>query len=250
MPRDKTGHFYYPAYPTIWQSDTSHLTLAEDGAYHRLVDHYMLTRSPLPEDDRSLARILGVGLDEWLIVKAAVVAFFKPLNGRLMHTFCDAILAEDNARISRARINGKGGGRPSVSKQREITHSVTTSKPLGSPNTTQHNTTQNKTPLPPEGDGEIFPLEASVHFESFMAVYPSRANRKDALTAFNEALKKTTLLILLAKGAEYGRSVVGKEDKYIQAAGRWLDNERWKETFKTAEKTNSPYSRENPQICF
>jgi uncharacterized protein YdaU (DUF1376 family) len=61
MPRDKTGHFYFSWYPTIYQQDNQHLTLAEDGAYRRLLDYYMLTRAPLPSDDRALSRIVGVG---------------------------------------------------------------------------------------------------------------------------------------------------------------------------------------------
>jgi uncharacterized protein YdaU (DUF1376 family) len=33
MPRDKTGHFYFAWFPTIYQQDTQHLSLAECGAY-------------------------------------------------------------------------------------------------------------------------------------------------------------------------------------------------------------------------
>jgi uncharacterized protein YdaU (DUF1376 family) len=112
MPRDKTGHFYYAWYPTIYQQDTQHLTLAECGAYRRLIDHYMLTRAPLPSDDRALARILGIGRDEWEAIKSSITTYFKPSGLFLTHSFCDAELNKDKRRILRSQDNGSKGGRP------------------------------------------------------------------------------------------------------------------------------------------
>lgn len=130
MPRDKTGHFYYSHYPAIWEQDTQHLTLAEDGAYHRLVDCYMKTRAPLPTDDRSLARIVGASMEEWLLVKPSVITYFKPTGLFYHHAFCDEVLNSDVCRIIKSRVNGKKGGRPSVSKIKETTRPVTEVKPL------------------------------------------------------------------------------------------------------------------------
>jgi uncharacterized protein YdaU (DUF1376 family) len=115
MPRDKNGHFYYGWYPTIVKSDTAHLKLAEDGAYRRLIDEYMVTRCPLPADDQAISRLIGIGLSEWLSLKPKVINFFKPTNnppGFLSHGFCDRELHEDSQRIEKARENGKRGGRP------------------------------------------------------------------------------------------------------------------------------------------
>lgn len=141
MPRDKTGHFYYSWYPTIYQADTQSLTLAEDGAYRRLIDHYMLTRSPLPADDRALARIIGIGIDEWLAMKNLVGYFFKPSrnpDGYLTHSFCDEILAKDVSRINKCRTVGKLGGRPvKHGKTKEITQTVIDSKPITELNRTE-----------------------------------------------------------------------------------------------------------------
>lgn len=132
MPRDKIGHFYYSWYPTIYQADTQALTLAEDGAYRRLIDHYMLTRTPLLDDDRALARAVGVGIDDWELVKVRVKQYFKPTRlpdgvstAYLKHDFCDEAIAFDNARIEKARKNGKKGGKIRSSKTKEITHPVT-----------------------------------------------------------------------------------------------------------------------------
>lgn len=120
MPRDKTGHFYYGWYPTIFGADTQNLSLAEDGAYRRLIDHYMLTRMPLPGDDRALARIVGVGWNEWEDVKDNVMRYFKKNPaGLFTHAFCDEELLVHNKRIGNAQNNGKKGGRPKGSKNKK-----------------------------------------------------------------------------------------------------------------------------------
>jgi uncharacterized protein YdaU (DUF1376 family) len=155
MPRDKTGHFYFAWFPTIYQQDTQHLTLAECGAYRRLIDHYMMTRSPLPCSDKALARIVGCGVDEWVPISENVKAFFKAKEGFLHHKFCDETIAGDTARILKAQLNGSRGGRPSASKDEGITQSVTESNPVGSPNPTiTTKTTQNISSHQDQGRGE------------------------------------------------------------------------------------------------
>ena len=156
MPRDKTGHFYYSWYPTIYQADTQQLTLAEDAAYRRLIDHYMTIRAPLLNDDRALARIIGIGLDEWEPIKNQIITYFKPSTnpaGYLLHKFCDEIIAKDTSRIVKSKTNGAKGGRPvTKGKTKGITHPVTEVKPL----TTLHNTEQSKKV---SGRGERFALQ-------------------------------------------------------------------------------------------
>src|SRR5262245_9044747 len=133
MPRDRTGHFYYAWFPTIFHQDTQHLTLAEDGAYRRLLDHYMLTRAPLPAEDRALARIVGVALEEWLPIKTQLVSYFKPMGNVWSHSFCDDALAADVDRIRTSRTNGAKGGRPRGSKATRITQPVSSQEPNANP---------------------------------------------------------------------------------------------------------------------
>lgn len=139
MPRDRTGHFYYSWFPTIYQQDTQHLSLHEDGAYRRLIDHYMLTRAPLPADDRALARIVGVGLTEWESLKPIVMSYFKPTGFSYEHTFCETVLQNDRFRIEKSRSNGGKGGRPRSRKTKTITHPVSEVEPNGKLNITKLN---------------------------------------------------------------------------------------------------------------
>lgn len=157
MPRDKTGHFYYAWFPTIYQQDTQNLTLQECGAYRRLIDHYMLTRAPLPCSDRALSRIVGCGLEEWLPISETLKSYFKAKEGNLHHSFCDEQLGRDQKRILRSQVNG--------SKPKSI-ESID-NNPLGTqpvlPNQNNHNKTD-KTDKPNHlngrGQGEGF-LHAS-----------------------------------------------------------------------------------------
>jgi uncharacterized protein YdaU (DUF1376 family) len=92
---------WFPWYPDLYAADTMHLSLAEDGAYRRLIDHYMKTRQPLPDNDRALARILGIGIEEWDPIKGTIRAFFWPDGGALAHKRCDKVLSEQDARATR-----------------------------------------------------------------------------------------------------------------------------------------------------
>ena len=62
---------YIPLFPDAHLAKTGHLTLAEQGALLRLYMHaWMVDGCCLPNDDRRLARILGVtlGVVFWALV--------------------------------------------------------------------------------------------------------------------------------------------------------------------------------------
>jgi uncharacterized protein YdaU (DUF1376 family) len=87
-----------------------HLTAEQDGIYRRLIDHYMETRQPLPDNDVSLARIAGVSTDAWAMAAAIVRPFFVPsTNQMLCHQTCEQILAEQNATREKQATKGRRG---------------------------------------------------------------------------------------------------------------------------------------------
>ena len=98
---------WYPWYPEDFRHDTLHLSLAEDGAYRRLIDEYMIRRGPLPDDDCVLGRLLGVGRDEWVLIAPAVRKFFRIRDGKLHHKRCDAELLAQDRRFERFSKRGK-----------------------------------------------------------------------------------------------------------------------------------------------
>lgn len=98
---------WYPWYPTAFKRKTYRLTLAEDGAYRRLIDEYMTLRGALPDDDNALARILGVSLEEWQAVAPKVRSFFRSKDEGLRHKRCEEELAAQNAKMKRYSERGK-----------------------------------------------------------------------------------------------------------------------------------------------
>jgi uncharacterized protein YdaU (DUF1376 family) len=169
MPRDKSGHFYYEWYPTIFQADTQHLSLAEDGAYRRLIDHYMQTKSPLPIDDKALARVIGIGIDEWVSIRPQVVTYFKPTGLLLHHKFCDEVLSKHSARLLKSKNNGSRGGRPSIGKAIVTTQPVIETKPSGNP-ITEQNRTEHK-----EKESSAAKTDFEKIYEAGIAVFPQLA---------------------------------------------------------------------------
>jgi len=100
---------WYPWHIDDYAHDTRHLTLAEHGAYRLLIDCYMQQREPLPDNDRALARIIGVGLDEWLAVASNVRAFFHVRNGVLKHKRCEQELRAQELQFQKRSERAKKG---------------------------------------------------------------------------------------------------------------------------------------------
>ena len=115
---------WYPRYPAHYDRDTLHLSLAEHGAYCRLIDYYMATENPLPDDERALAGILRCSVDDWKAVATTVRAYFKAKGGKLIHKRCEAELETQIGRRNRIAVrnrkNGQKGGRPKQGDIKEI----------------------------------------------------------------------------------------------------------------------------------
>src|SRR3990167_6905040 len=72
---------YYRHYIGDFSRKTSHLSLAETGAYRKLLDHYYALEKPLPSSLDALCRIVGAQSDvERQAVKNIADTYF-PLNG-------------------------------------------------------------------------------------------------------------------------------------------------------------------------
>ncbi len=80
---------WYPWYPTLYKADTLNLTLEQDGAYRRLIDHYMESRAPLPDDEVSLARIVGIDIKHFQAIAEPLLGKFRAKAGLLHHKRCD-----------------------------------------------------------------------------------------------------------------------------------------------------------------
>ena len=71
---------WYARYSGDYMRDTGHLSLAQHGAYNRLLDHYYATGRPLPNDNEALARLCCAMTPEERAVVAAIADEFFQVN--------------------------------------------------------------------------------------------------------------------------------------------------------------------------
>lgn len=102
---------YYKHYIGDYQTKTGHLSLAQDGAYRRMMDHYYSTESPLPASFDALYRICGaIEKKEREAVEFVSKAFFYVVDGFLHHNRIDEEVGIAQAKIAMLKQNGKLGG--------------------------------------------------------------------------------------------------------------------------------------------
>ncbi len=73
---------WMPLYVGDYLGSTSHLSTEEHGAYLLLLMHYWKTGKPFSDDDRKLANITRLSLDDWLNIKPTICEFFVIDNGK------------------------------------------------------------------------------------------------------------------------------------------------------------------------
>jgi len=103
---------YFPMYPTDFEADTSHLTLAEDGAYNRLLRLMWMTPGcSLPADEAWIMRRMRI--DEATfndVVKVVMDEFFITQKGRLVSPrLAKEYQKTDLAHKKRVAAGSKGG---------------------------------------------------------------------------------------------------------------------------------------------
>lgn len=87
-------------------ADTVHLTAEEHGAYLRLLFAYWRSGPP-KDDDRTLARIVGMSIDEWADIRPMVEPFFDVLHGQWLHWRLDEELEAAYDAINKASNAGR-----------------------------------------------------------------------------------------------------------------------------------------------
>jgi uncharacterized protein YdaU (DUF1376 family) len=166
MSRRKSTSLWYPEYPGDYGRKTSHLSLAEHGAYKVLRDHYYSTSRPLPTSVDVLYRICRAFEAPDRGAVDAVVAEFFTLGADGYHNArCDEELARrgDLREKRQAAVNSRADRRVTI-----VASSVTT--PTSTPIEEKRD---DKSSLAPK------PARAS-RFDEFWDAYPHRDGVKRA----------------------------------------------------------------------
>ena len=122
---------YFPMYPSDFEAKTSHLTIAEDGAYNRLLRICWMTPGcSMPADDVwIMRRARAVSDADQVAVLAVLEEFFDVVNGRYSNArLSREWLAANEAHEKRKNAGAKGGKAKSL-KSNNSTSSNAVAKP-------------------------------------------------------------------------------------------------------------------------
>lgn len=108
---------YYQHNIKDYRADTAHLSLLEHGAYRQLLDWYYLDQTNIPKETEVVFRRLrAVTEEDRKAIVFVLSEFFCLTENGYKHARCDREIAAYSAKASRARDNGKSGGRPAKTK--------------------------------------------------------------------------------------------------------------------------------------
>ncbi len=103
-----------PLFGDAYMADTRHLSLEEHGAYLMLLMVAWRTEDcALPDDDKRLARMLGIGPSKWAKLKPAVLAFWTLDNG----AWKQARLTKERAFVDEKRATNSSSAKARWDKQ-------------------------------------------------------------------------------------------------------------------------------------
>lgn len=103
---------YFPMFPSDFEAKTSHLTMAEDGAYNRLLRICWMTPGcSMPDDEAWIMRRARAFTEaDKEAVRSVLAEFFKAENGRLSNArLTKEWLAANEAHDKRKTAGAKGG---------------------------------------------------------------------------------------------------------------------------------------------
>lgn len=122
---------YFPMFPTDFEAKTSHLTLAEDGAYNRLLRLMWMTPGcSLPDDDAWIMRRMRCTKDEFdAVVLVVIDEFCTRKNGRVSNAKLTKVFKESSEAHEKRVLAGSKGGKAKSLKTNNVTPSNAKAKP-------------------------------------------------------------------------------------------------------------------------
>lgn len=220
---------WYPHHISDYDADTLHLTIAEDGAYCRLLRWYYANERPLPNDDQALASICRIGLSEWLAIAPKIKSFFVTRDTRechvsvMHHKRCDSQILKQNKHRrdwqSRQKKLRKHGILDDVTRDTRVSHASKGEERKGNniDLSLRSKSIDHRSNDIPKLDG----------FDAFWAACPRKIGKGGAQRSYAKALTQASAADLLAAMQCHAERVRGKDPKYIPHPATWLNQQRW-----------------------
>jgi len=215
---------YFPMYPSDFEAKTSHLTIAEDGAYNRLLRICWMTPGcTMPADEAWImrrARALTEG--DIAAVLAVLSEFFTVSNGRYSNARLMKEWLAANDAHSKRKSAGAKGGKAKAAHLKEISPSnakAMLKQPEPEPEPYKRDTNVSLVLVQPD------------RFEEFWQQYPHRNGAKkgkaSAQKSWQRAIKaRASPEQIIAGAMRYAgdRQVLSG---YAKDPATWLNNQGW-----------------------
>jgi uncharacterized protein YdaU (DUF1376 family) len=236
---------YYPRYPADYAAKTLHLSLAEDGAYTRLLDWMYANERPILHENRfRIAR--ATDAKERKIVDRVLNEFFRRDGDAWTHVRVSEEIAHAAPKIAAARQNGKKGGRPPKNPmgfdgpQETKPSGFPEQNPVGFQNKTHKEPTakapQNQNHKSKSKDQKPCAAGAA-RFPEFWAAYPRHEARKQALEIWQRKRLDDQTDALVADVERRKREHRPWREGFVPHAVVYLRNERWDDAIDSGETT-------------
>ena len=206
---------WYPYYPGDHLRDTLDLSLEEDGAYRRMLDHYYTSRCALPVDRFKMARILRVSPQKAERMVDVLRKFFEEKDGLLFHKRVENEIDKILKKHEKAVANGREGGKANAVANAQARRVATTTTP----------TSINKHNKQMAEKNEI-----EKKFDLFYSEYPRKEKPKEALKAFIKLNPDDVLLQKILSDINQRKKSpkwLNDNGKYIQNPSNYLNNKGW-----------------------
>ena len=129
-----------PLFPDAYLADTTHLSTEEHGAYFLLLMAMWRRSGSVPNDDKDLARIVGLTVSKWLKIKARLMPFLTIENDEISQKRLKKEWKYVHEKRQKNSKNGAKGGRPKIILNNEIAkaNGYLNQNPNESPHTQPH----------------------------------------------------------------------------------------------------------------
>lgn len=226
---------WMPLYVGDYLKDTAELTLAEHGAYLRLILFYWNNGGAITSDLSKIYRATGaISQDEQKNIASILNVYFEQKDGSFFHKRIDKEL-EKTAKIKEVRSKaGRKGGRLSGKSRRSKNEA---NDKANDKQTSEQNRTisQPPSPSPLSSESKITPLSPPrgvERFDAFWDLYPSKVGKKPCQEVWRKRGLDKVASEIMAGLALWVESAKWQKDggQFIPNPLTFLNQERWRDT--------------------
>jgi uncharacterized protein YdaU (DUF1376 family) len=233
--------FWTPVEWEAYDRKTAHLSLAQDGAYRRLLSHYYQTRKPLPAIAEVLLRVCRAFDDtEKAAVTTVVDEFFVLEEDGYHNRRADEELAKQAQLSEKRRDAGKKGAQSTNGKRAAIAPA---------------NGAANERQLPTQLQSQLHKEELKTlerEAEEIYSIYPRKVGKSDALKAIRKAIARElknhpqAAEYLKSRTLQFAKSDAGNRGEFTPHPSTWFNGSRYNDDEREWQRADAKPIRSGP----